>query len=48
MLWTKPPLFEPGRGDDFVVSIRRATIFGVHSGDGVLNQNYNIFGLSQL
>jgi len=41
-------IFDPGRGGDFIVSSRRATIFGAHSGDGVLNENYNIFGLAQL
>ncbi|MFQ5630347.1 MAG: hypothetical protein ACE5I1_16370 [bacterium] len=41
-------IFDPGAGGDFEVSIRRAKIFGVHSGDGTTNENYNIYGFSQL
>jgi hypothetical protein len=42
------PAFTVGAGGDFVVTIRRAIIFGVHSGDGVTNRNYNTYGFSQL
>ena len=39
--------FDAGAGGDFQVTIRRAQIFGVHSGDGATNENYNLFGFSQ-
>lgn len=37
-----------GAGGDFQVTIRRAQIFGVHSGDVPPNYNYNVYGFSQL
>ena len=40
--------FAVGAGGDFQVDIRRAHIIGVHSGDSVTNQNYNVYGFSQL
>lgn len=40
--------FNVGAGGDFQVTIRRAQIFGVHSGDSLTNQNYDVYGLSQL
>jgi hypothetical protein len=40
--------FAAGAGGDFQVSIRRAQIFGAHSGDGTANGNYNLYGFSQL
>ena len=40
--------FTVGAGGDFQVSIRRAQIFGVHSGDTVTSKNYNLYGFSQL
>ena len=42
-----PPL-NVGAGGDFQVTIRRAQIFGVHSGDVPPNYNYNVYGFSQL
>lgn len=40
--------FDAEAGGDFQVSIRRAQIFGVHSGDSTTNENYNLYGFSQL
>lgn len=40
--------FDAGAGGDFQVSIRRVQIFGVHSGDSTTNENYNLYGFSQL
>jgi len=40
--------FNVGIGGDFVVTIRRAIIFGVHSGDSTTNTNYLAYGFSQL
>jgi hypothetical protein len=40
--------FTVGAGGDFTVQIRRAIIFGVHSGDGTTDANYNTYGFSQL
>ncbi len=40
--------FDAGAGGDFQVTIRRAQIFGVHSGDNTTNENYNLYGFSQL
>jgi hypothetical protein len=40
--------FEVGPGGDFQVTVRRALIFGVHSGDVPPNSNYNVYGFSQL
>jgi hypothetical protein len=42
-----PPI-KVGAGGDFQVAIRRAQIFGVHSGDVPPNYNYNVYGFSQL
>jgi hypothetical protein len=33
---------------DFTVTIRRAIIFGVQSGDSTTNQNFDLYGFSQL
>jgi hypothetical protein len=41
-------VFDPGAGGDFQVTIRRTIIFGVHSGDGPANENYNLYGFGQL
>lgn len=40
--------FDAGAGGDFQVSIRRVQIFGVHSGDGTANENYQLIGWSSL
>lgn len=40
--------FTVGAGGDFTVTIRRAIIFGVHSGDSTTDQNYVLYGFSQL
>jgi hypothetical protein len=40
--------FTVGAGGDFEVQARRAVIFGVHSGDDVTSQNYDLYGFSQL
>jgi len=37
-----------GNGGDFVVTIRRSIIFGVHSGDSTANANYLLYAFSQL
>ena len=40
--------FNVSTGGDFSVSIRRAHIIGVHSGDSTTANSYNLFGFSQL
>ncbi len=40
--------FAVGAAGDFQIEARRAVIWGVHSGDSTTNQNYDIYGLSQL
>jgi hypothetical protein len=43
-----PANFDPGAGGDFQVYSRRAVVFGVHSGDGPANENYQLLVLSGL
>jgi len=40
--------FDAGAAGDFQVYIRRAAVFGVHSGDGSANENYQLLALSSL
>lgn len=39
---------DAGIGGEFRVTVRRSIIFGVHSGDGPTNENYNLYGFGQL
>ena len=39
---------DAGALGDFRVTMRRSIVFGVHSGDGAANENYNIYGFGQL
>lgn len=41
-------LFNVAATGDFTVTIRRAIIFGVQSGDSTTNQNFDLYGFSQL
>jgi hypothetical protein len=41
-------LLNVGAAGDFTVTIRRAIMFGVHSGDSTTNTNYTVYGFSQL
>jgi hypothetical protein len=40
--------FNPGIGGDFTVTLRRAIVFGVHSGDSTTSKNYVLYGFSAL
>ena len=40
--------FDAGAGGEFRVTMRRSIVFGVHSGDGPANENYNLYGFGQL
>jgi hypothetical protein len=39
-------VFDPGAGGDFQVYARRAVLFGIHSGDGTSNENYQLIGFN--
>ncbi len=42
------PTFDVGVGGDFQVYSRQTRIYGVHSGDTLSNENYQLLGMSSL
>ncbi len=40
--------YDAGPGGEFRVTMRRSIVFGVHSGDGPADENYNLYGFGQL
>jgi hypothetical protein len=40
--------FDAAAGGEFQVTMRRSSVFGVHSGDSTTNENYNVYGFGQL